>query len=37
MAVAAAGLLLLAFWPPRRFDDADIARDDHGTESPNIT
>ena len=37
MAVAAAGLLLLAFWPPRRFDDADIARDDHGTEAPNIT
>ena len=37
MAVAAAGLLLLAFWPPRRFDDADIAKDDHGTEAPNIT
>jgi len=37
MAVAAAALLLLAFWPPRRLEDADVARDDLETEAPNIT
>ena len=37
MALVAATLLLVAFWPPRRLEDADIAKDDHGTESPNIT
>jgi len=37
MSLVAAVLLLLAFWPPRRLDDADIAKDDLSTESPNIT
>ena len=37
MSLVAAALLLLAFWPPRRLDDADIAKDDLATESPNIT
>ena len=37
MSLVAAVLLLLAFWPPRRLDDADIAKDDLATESPNIT
>ena len=37
MALVAAAVLLVAFWPPRRLEDADISKDDHGTESPNIT
>ncbi|MEI6255487.1 MAG: MFS transporter [Planctomycetota bacterium] len=37
MAVVAAALLLVAFWPPRRLGDADISKDDLETEPQIIT